>query len=164
MASVEKIGLSLPRTVYSALQRLAASRGQTTNECIRHELTNAVQNSGFLSADELAEMELYRNLSLRVADTAAEIVTELGFCPPDITPRAVARCQSDPLWFADYERYVGGDPFAVGNERKHNLNPNLGYQVKKRLGAVNCVKPNGKDQVLKAVGLVIRNYTALRVE
>ncbi|AMY67706.1 hypothetical protein [Frigidibacter mobilis] len=166
MTETIKFSMSLPQGVWNGLQMIANDNEQTVNDCIREILTRAVKAAGHLPPDEEKNMEIYRRLSRQVADAAEAIMAELGTCPPDITPRAVARCQDDADWFGEYQAYINGDPFARGNPRKHNINPNFGYVVKQRLGASNCKTDKGRDQVLKVTGqpLVITSYTALEVK
>ena len=163
MSNVVKFTVSLQGGLHSGLATWARAEGMTLNDLIRDQLTQAAENAGFLPQTEIEMMKLYRELSVQVADAAEEIVSEMGICPPDITAKAIHRCQNDPAWLAGYATCVQGDPFAPSNEYKRNLNPNLGYRVKKRLGASNCLNANGKDQIVKVKDLVIQSYTALEI-
>lgn len=158
-----KFSINLPQGVYLAIERIAGESDRTVADCIREILTEEAERSGHLPDDELNDVKRYRRLGLAVADAAEAIVSELGECPYDITAQAIRRCQNDPAWLADYRAYIRADPFEPGNPRKRNINPDFGYKVKRRLGASNRKKANGKDRVLKATDLIITNFTALEI-
>ena len=96
---------------------------------------------------------LGQKLVWKVADAAAELWQADD--RPDITLRAIRRCQADPEWRRDYRTYVGAGT-AEEAARKRKINHLFGRRVRERIGAGRV-----KRGVPAGAGDVVASYSAL---
>ena len=85
---------------------------------------------------------------------------EIGF-RTDLTPVTLEACMNDAKWAADYEKFVGDNPYKHGNPEKQRINQELGAAIAKEAGARGDMT-NGKAKTIKVAGHIIQGYTALR--
>lgn len=155
-----KLSLSLQIDVFIAIEREAETVSMNPTELIREILTDHTLQQHHLPMDKKDWLRTYRRLSAEVANHARAIVDAQGFSE-DITAKAVAAAQNDPVWLADYERVIDGDFDGRDNEAKTSLNQNIGYRVRQALGAEVIKSAAGRPKVGSAKGLAIKSYSKL---
>jgi hypothetical protein len=115
---------------------------------------------GLLDKETEEDIHLARSLIDRTVERALHLVDSTGF-RPSITFDAIQSVSEDPSWISDYATLVRDDPFKTGTPRKQTINQNLGYFIKKALGARSVLNANGKPANVKVKGSIIQSYTPL---
>jgi hypothetical protein len=163
-----KFSLSLPHAVYSALEKEAKKakpaevKKLDAQEYMRWLLVQHALKGVDLDEKEKVSLKLYWAISDAAAEKALEISNSNGFSP-DMTLLVVKACEADPDWMEKYRRYVGGNEFSTDNPRKTSLNQNIGYYVKRAIGAEVDQDSEGRRVVVKVSGHIIKSYTRLRM-
>lgn len=161
MPDFHKFTLSLPQGLFDAYVREAEVTGQPTLDLMRETLRNHAHDQGWEVGGDSFDIELYRSLTIQVADAAERITQQQGW-REDITLLAIKEKQRDPVWLAGYKRLIGDEnAYAIGNPVKSSVNQNFGQYVKVRLNAKNKVDENGKRMTRQVVGELVRTYTLL---
>lgn len=113
-----------------------------------------------VSEDARRDAILARSLIDRAVQKALEIVETQGF-RRSITFDTIQAVSAIPDWINDYRLLVRDDPYKTGNPRKHSINQNLGYYIKRELGATSALNAVGKPENIKVKGSIIQSYTPL---
>lgn len=161
LTPAKKFSLSLSKDLYQTYERKAEKEGLSTTMLMRIVLhRHGVEEFGHPN-DGAFNIELYRTLTMEVAEAAAEIVAEHGW-DEHITLRATRACQKRDDWLAAYKKLIGTeDIFATGNPTKTSLHQNIGHYVKRRLNARTKLDENGKRMTGQPHGQLVRTYTLL---
>lgn len=153
--------LSLTDDVHGALARGALSFGFEPNGFAVRIIEDYLLNKdGLLDAEAKRDILLGRSLVEQAVERALTIVQTEGFRSSITYDTIEAVCQ-DPAWLADYRTLVRDDPYKTGNPRKQTINQNLGYFIKKALGAKSVANADGKATNAKVKGSIIQSYTPL---
>lgn len=161
LTPARKFSLSLSEDLFRTYEQEADREGLSTTMLIRIALYRyAVEELGH-PHDAAFNIELYRALTMEVAETAKQIVDETGW-DDHITLRATQACQKREEWLAAYQRLIGTkDIFATGNATKTSLHQNIGHYVKKALKARTKRDGAGKRVTGQPHGELVRTYTLL---
>lgn len=116
--------------------------------------------NGLVPETTKRDVLLARSLIERAIDKACTIVETDGFVS-SITFDAIQSVSADKTWLDDYRTLVRDDPYKTGNPRKQTINQNLGYFIKKALGARSQTQPSGRPINVKVKGSIIQSYTPL---
>lgn len=103
-------------------------------------------------SDEVDFQMLRKTLVDRVVAAALELWQSNP--ASDITDRAVARCRQDPVWWSDYNTYLGGDP-VKRHKQKERINPQFGRNIRAAIGA------DAAERTARARSGVLSVYTPL---
>jgi hypothetical protein len=161
MTDFYKFTLSLTQGLYDAYEREAEEQGLPTLDLIRDTLFKHAKSNDWDIGDHGFDINLYRSLTIEVANAAERITNEQGWSE-DITLLAIKDRQKDPVWMADYRKLIGeANEYAVGNATKSSINQNFGQYVKVRLKAKNKLDQDGKRVTRQVVGELVRTYTLL---
>lgn len=117
---------------------------------------------GLVSDETKRDVLLGRSLIERAVERATELIAANGFSS-SITFDAIQAVSADPAWLSDYETLVRDNPYKSGNPRKQTINQNLGYFIKKAVGARSQTSPGGKALNEKVKGSIIQSYTPLEL-
>lgn len=129
-----RISLRLDAAIYTALEKEALAERREVPEHIHRLLAKYVIDQQLLDAKKAAEYQLMWSLVERAVELARKIYRDGGFAS-DITYRTIQACMADEQWAQDYEKYVGDNPYKHGNPRKTPINQEIGYQIRKSIGA-----------------------------
>jgi len=135
------ISVSLSNTIADGLAGLALERGRSPGAQAAEIIESYLMENKVLPDEVIDELTLLRNLR----DSA---ILKMRSLPdsPDITIQTIRACERDPEWMADYEKYVGADPFLHGNPRKANINQTIGSRIKSELSASDLLDENNKPK------------------
>lgn len=127
---------------------------------------NRILEDYLLKHDKIADTVTKDEIVLgrELIDRAVQMARKLGeiSLPPSITFDAIQAVSADKDWIEKYEKLVGDNPFKHGNPKKHTINQNLGYYIKKALGADSATKADGSPMNIKVTGSIIQSYTPLK--
>ena len=162
MPDFHKFTLSLPQGLYDAYERAAEAKRQPTLDLIRDILRDCAASAGWDTGGQDFDIQLYRSLTVEVADAAERLIKQAGEWDEDITLLAIREKQKDPIWLAGYKALIGDENvYALGNPVKSSVNQNFGQYVKVRLKAKNKTDENGKRVTRQVSGELVRTYTLL---
>jgi len=116
-----------------------------------------------VSEDAQLAAALERELIKDAVEKAVEIVQTEGF-RSSITFDAIQAVSANVDWIEKYRKLVRDDPYKTGNPLKHSINQNLGYYIKKELGAASITNALGRPENIKVKGSIIQSYTPLRIQ
>ena len=154
------VNVSLSAEVHSALEQDARTANLRASDQAVRIVENHLIARGLLNEDVKAEIALARSLVDRAVEEALRIVEREGF-RPSITFDAIQAVCRDASWLQDYSTLIQDDPFKTGSPRKQTINQNLGYFIKKAVGANSVVGPSGRPINTKVKGSIIQSYTPL---
>ena len=153
--------LTLTDEMQSALQTSAKDAGLDANvHAARIVEDYLLAQDGLVADDTKQDVLLARSLIERAVEEALAIVRANGFAS-SITFDAIQAVSATDAWLADYRTLVRDDPYKTGNPRKQTINQNLGYYIKKAVGARSQTKADGKAVNAKVKGSIIQSYTPL---
>lgn len=155
------LALSLTDAVLSGLSAEATASGMRVTDCAQRILEDHLIEHGRLGEEDERDIQLSRSLVSRAVDAARMIVETEGF-RPSITFDAIQAVSEDPDWLRDYGTLIRDNPFKTGSPRKQTINQNLGYYIKKALGAHSVTLGDKKPKNVKVKGSIIQSYTELR--
>ncbi len=144
------INLSLSDAVHKGLEADARASNLKASDQAMRIIEDHLAAKGLLEPDVKAEITLSRSLVDRAIEEALAIKEREGF-RSSITYDAIQAVSGKPDWLKDYEKLVGDNPFKAGNPRKQTINQNLGYFIKKALGADSLLNANGRPANVKVV-------------
>jgi hypothetical protein len=153
-----KHSLTLLTTVYDALKLSAQQQGIDPNELIQNLIIDHVIEAKTL--DPITQEHIVTGR--RLVATAVEVAKQRcrdGLFAPTITLDTFRACSADPKWIADYEAYVGDNPYKHGNPRKA-INREIGFGIRRGIGG-EVVKSGGKPLSVKVLSEVIQSYTPM---
>ena len=155
--------LSFADEIHSALVRGAEAEGfEPSGFAVRIVEDFLLKKDGLLDEQAKADILLGRSLIEQAVDRAMAIVATEGF-RSSITFDAIQAVSEDASWLADYRTLVRDDPYKTGNPRKQTINQNLGYFIKKAVGAKSVTKSDNKAVNVKVKGSIIQSYTPLEL-
>lgn len=152
--------LSLSEAVLSGVEAEAAASGLRATDCAQRILENYLIEHRRLGEEDERDIKLSRSLVSRAVDAARRLVERDGF-QPSITYDTIQLVSQDPEWLRDYETLIRDNPFKTGCPRKQTINQNLGYYIKKALGAESVELAPKKPKNVKVKGSIIQSYTEL---
>lgn len=153
--------LSFADEIHAALVRGAKAEGlEPSGFTVRIVEDYLLGKDGLLDAQAKADILLGRSLIEQAVERAMEIVETEGF-RSSITFDAIQAVCKDAAWLADYRALVRDDPYKTGNPRKQTINQNLGYFIKKAVGAKSVTNSDNKTVNVKVKGSIIQSYTPL---
>lgn len=156
------ITLNITSEVQNALELSAERFGLDANVHAVRIVEDYLLGNGLLADDVGRDILLSRSLIERVVEKAVGIIAS-GEFESSITFDAIQMACADDEWLSDYKTLVRDDPFKSGNPRKQVINQNLGYFIKKAVGARSKTKPDGKPMNVKVTGSIIQSYTPLEI-
>lgn len=157
------ITLGITDDIHSALVTSAQKAGLEPNiHAVRIIEDYLLSQEGLVSDEAKRDVLLGRSLIARAVERAMAIVAAEGFSS-SITFDTIQAVSADPSWLSDYETLVRDNPYKSGNPRKQTINQNLGYFIKKAVGARSQAKPDGKALNVKVQGAIIQSYTPLEI-
>ena len=155
--------LSLVDEVHAALVRGAEAEGlEPSRFAVLILEDHLLKMDGLLDERAKADILLGRSLIEQAVERALAIVAAEGF-RNSITFDTIQAVSQDGSWLADYRALVRDDPYKTGNPRKQTINQNLGYFIKKAVGAKSMTKPDNKAVNVKVKGSIIQSYTPLEL-
>ncbi len=152
-----KLSMSLDATVAEALALEARDKGTEMTHLIQRVLGDHAADAGFMPEDQSARLRAFWWLVDTAKARAQEIVAASG-PHADITARACAACEADPVWLERYEGYIGGPARAIGNPEKGPVNREIGFRIREVLDA-EVLKKDGKSVNQKVAGSIIQSFT-----
>jgi len=162
LTPTKKFSLSLSEDLFQTYEKEAAADGITATVLMRIALHRYAVEEFSHPNDGAFNIELYRWLTMEVAETAKQIVNSDGW-DDHITLRATQVCQNRGDWFAGYKRLIGTDDvFARGNATKTSLHQNIGQYVKRALKARTKCDAAGKRMIGQPHGELVQTYTLLK--
>jgi len=157
------ITLGITEDVHSALVASAQKAGLEPNiHAVRIIEDYLLTQEGLVGDVARRDILLSRSLVERAVERAMELVATSGFSS-SITFDAIQAVSADRNWLSDYEELVRDNPYKSGNPRKQTINQNLGYFIKKAVGARSRTKTDGKAINVKVQGSIIQSYTPLEM-
>jgi hypothetical protein len=157
------ITLGITEEIHSALASSAQKAGLELNiHAVRIIEDYLLAQKGLVSDEAKRDVLLGRSLIKRAMERATELVAANGFAS-SITFDAIQSVSADPSWLSDYATLVRDNPYKSGNPRKQTINQNLGYFIKKAVGARSQTNPGGKALNEKVKGSIIQSYTPLEL-
>lgn len=158
LLKTSKHSLTILTSVYSAVKLSAAKLGIDPNELIQNLIIDHVIDAGTLDTPTQEHIMKGRQLVATAVEVAKQRCRD-GLFAPTITLDTFRACCSDPQWLADYEAYVGDNPYKHGNPRKA-INREIGFGIRRAIDG-EVVKSNGKPVSAKVLGEVIQSYTPM---
>ena len=155
------LNVSLSENVNTAFLASAKQAGLRPADHASRILEDYLIENCLLSREDEQDVRLGRTLIERAVERALSLVKEEGF-RPSITFDAIQSISSDPDWLRDYATLIRDDPYKTGSPRKQTINQNLGFYIKKALGA-HSVEANNKPMNVKVKGSIIQSYTPLEI-
>lgn len=158
---MKQLTLSLSNGVWEALTADACAKkldpGVHANRILEDYLLKHGKIADTVTKDEIV-------LSRELIERAVLMAMKLGekSLPPSITFDVIQTVSAEKDWIEKYEKLVGDNPFKHGNPKKHTINQNLGYYIKKALGAESATNADGSPMNVKVTGSIIQSYTPLK--
>jgi hypothetical protein len=156
------VSVSLPGWLHHAVQKAVAADNSEISPIVHHALVPYLKDRGFLLQAEAERFDLFWRLVNHVALKAKEIAHD-GQFPETITLDAIHTAMKDEWWVTGYRTYIGADIYRTGVAEKGPINREIGFRVKKALGARVKKDANGKVMTTKVLGQIIQSYTPLVV-
>lgn len=153
-----KHSLTLMPRVYDALKLSAEQQGVEPNELIQNLIIDHVIEAKTLDAATQEHILTGRRLIATAVEIAKQRCRD-GLFADSITLDTFRACSADPKWIADYEAYVGDNPYKNGNPLK-GINREIGFGIRRAIGG-EVVKVGGKPVSTKVLGEVIQSYTPM---
>jgi hypothetical protein len=153
-----KHSLTLLTPVYDALKLSAQQQGIEPNELIQNLIVDHVIETKTLDAATQKHIVTGRRLIAAAVEVAKQRCRD-GLFEQTITLDTFRACSADPQWIADYEAYVGDNPYKHGNPRKA-INREIGFGIRRAIGG-EVVKSDGKPLSIKVLSEVIQSYTPM---
>lgn len=150
--------LTLLTTVYDALKLSAQQQGIEPNELIQNIIIDHVIEAKTLDAVTQKHILTGRRLIAAAVEVAKQRCRD-GLFAATITLDTFRACCADPKWIADYEAYVGDNPYKNGNPLK-GINREIGFGIRRAIGG-EVVKADGKPVSVKVLSEVIQSYTPM---
>ena len=158
ITKTSKHTLTLFTTVYQALKRSAENQGLEPNELIQTLIIDHVIQAKTLDTVTQEHIMRGRRLISKAVEVAKKRCRDGQFADT-ITLDTFRACSADPKWIADYEAYVGDNPYKNGNPLK-SINREIGFGIRRAIGG-QVVKESGKPVTVKVLGEVIQSYTPM---
>jgi hypothetical protein len=111
--------ISLPESVWRALEASAKDRRMETRELIQKVLEDFIDRRWLIDRVKEAAMSLCRS-----GQFASSLISD-----------AIVQCEGDPEWAARYTAYVRDDMYKHGNPRK-DINRDFGWHIIRSVGGV----------------------------
>jgi hypothetical protein len=153
--------LTLAATVRAALEIEAKDKPCSLTDLCQLILERHVLAAGYLDDADANALRVMRELVSAAVEAAQRIRDDEGLIP-DITDRAIRDCIADRDWLAKYAAFVQDDPFKSGVPGKRDINQNIGYWIKRSLGAKTIIDNKGKPANVKVLASIIQSYTPLK--
>lgn len=154
------LNVTLSAPVQAVLENQASASNLRASDYATRLIEDRLAELGLLDEETTADISLARSLIDRATEEARRLVDEEGF-RSSITFDTIQSVTADPQWLRDYAKLVRDDPFKTGSPLKQTINQNLGYFIKKVLGAKSVEGPNGRPANVKVKGSIIQSYTPL---
>ncbi|MBK9011116.1 hypothetical protein [Novosphingobium sp.] len=159
----KSLTLSFSDEVHTALMLGSEAEGfEPSGYAVRIIEDYLMAKDGLLDHEAKADILLGRSLIEQAVDRALAIVAKTGFSS-SITFDTIQAVSQDEAWLADYRKLVRDEPYKTGNPRKQTINQNLGYFIKKAVGAKSVTKADNKAANVKVKGSIIQSYTPLEL-
>lgn len=159
-APKSKLSLFLETTIRSVLDEDAAAYRRDASEHAERILIEYLINMGLIDPIAAYRKRVFWFL-IEFAVYEAQELCRAGKRSRTITRDAIQACTRDPVWAAHYYFYVGDNIFKNGNEKKGDINRELGWQIKRAVGGEVEKDANGKTANEKVLGEVIQSFTPL---
>jgi hypothetical protein len=155
-----KLSLRLDARIYAAIQKEAADEGQELGEHIQQIFLDYAIHQNLLDEASSKDLQMRQSLVDRAKETARRICREGGF-GPHITGETFKKCMDDKQWAADYEFFVGDNPYKNGNPRKGSINKEIGFRIREAIGGKVVKASDGKPAKVQVADSVIQSYTPM---
>jgi hypothetical protein len=151
----------LSQDVLTIVEHEAQKRKLRSSDFASRLIEDRLKELNLLTDDLAADIDLARSLLDRAIQEAMRIVSEEEF-RSSITFDTIQSLSNDADWLGDYAKLVRDDPYKTGNPLKQTINQNLGYYIKKTVGAKSMLA-DGKPVNVKVKGSIIQSYTRLEL-
>lgn len=155
----QQITCTFSDTIKTAIDAAAAQRNLAPKDLIGRLTEDYLAANKFLDATTESDIKLSRELLDEAVAKALHIRETEGFSR-DITYKTISQLCEDTHWIEKYTQLVKANPYKHGNREKVTINQNLGYYIKRALGAQSEMK-NGRPVNEKVTGSIIQSYTPL---